>query len=302
MDHKTLITNKYKGLLRAGKEVFSKEDLVLVRKAFQIANQVHENKTRDSGDPFILHPIAVAKIALEDMGLGTKSVVVALLHEAIKYKSDLRPEIKQTFGDKIYVILEGLSKIAELGHTNDELQAENFRNLLLALSTDVRVILLKIADRLELMRSMEHLPNEKQIKKSIETFYLYAPLAHRLGLYNIKSELEDLSLKYTEPDSYFHIVEKLKQTSSSRNKYIKDFIAPIKDELESANYKFELKGRTKSIYSIWQKMSNQNVSFEEVYDLFAIRIILDTKLKKEKADCWRVYSMVTEKCCQIQVE
>jgi len=289
-----LITNKYRGLLRAGKDVFSKEEVKLIRKAFNIANKIHDGRFRDSGEPFILHPIAVARIALEDFGLGIKSVIAALLHEAIKNKEIDHKEIKAEFGEKISNILEGLTKIAKLGHTNNELQAENFRNLLLALSTDVRVILLKIADRLEIMRSMEFLPEEKQVKKSIETFYLYAPLAHRLGLYNVKSELEDLSLKYTEPEFYSLIVQKLKETTQKRNRYIRDFIAPIKDELEDSGFKFTIKGRTKSIYSIYQKMKNQNVPFEEVYDVFAIRIILDSKFKNEKAECWRVYSMITE--------
>ena len=293
-ENKQLITNKYRGLLRAGKDLFSKEDLKLIRQAFTIASEIHKNSFRENGDPFLLHPLAVARIALENMGLDTKSVLAAILHEAIKSGNIEKEEIISSFGLNVSEILEGLSKIAELGHTNDELQAENFRNLLLAISNDIRVILLKIADRYELMQSLEHLPKEKQIKKSIETFYLYAPLAHRLGLYNIKSELEDLSLKYTEPDTYNEIVQKLAETKQKRSKYIRDFIQPIKEELDKKKFNYEIKGRTKSVYSIWQKMKSQKVSFEEVYDVFAIRIILDVPPKKEKEDCWRAYSIVTD--------
>jgi GTP diphosphokinase / guanosine-3',5'-bis(diphosphate) 3'-diphosphatase len=288
------LINKYRGLLRVCRRCNSKGENEQIKKAFNIALNAHLHKKRESGDPYIYHPIAVARIAVEEIGLGTTSVIAALLHETVKEGVYSFNEIESDFGIPVRVIVEGLTKMSGLTAMNTSLQAENFRKLLLTLSSDVRVILLKLADRMENMRNLEYASAERQLQTASETFYLYAPLAHRLGLYTIKSEMEDLSMKYTNPDIYADIQKKLKNTTTARNRFIKEFTEPIKNELNLHNFDFEIKGRTKSVYSIWNKMKKQQADFGEVYDIFAIRIILDSEIKNEKSDCWRVYSIVTD--------
>jgi GTP diphosphokinase / guanosine-3',5'-bis(diphosphate) 3'-diphosphatase len=288
------IINKYRGLLRACRKCNSNEDNARIKKAFNLALKAHLHRKRDSGDPYIYHPISVARIAVEEIGLGTTSVIAALLHETVKEGVNSFGEIEKEFGKPVRIIVEGLTKISGLTTMNASIQAENFRKLLLTLSSDVRVILLKIADRVENMRNLEFASAERQIKSASETFYLYAPLAHRLGLYNLKSEMEDLSMRYTNPEVYQDIQVKLKNTTTVRNRFIKEFTEPIKNELTRHNFNFEIRGRTKSVFSIWNKMKKQQADFGEIYDIFAIRIILDSELNNEKSDCWRAYSIVTD--------
>jgi GTP diphosphokinase / guanosine-3',5'-bis(diphosphate) 3'-diphosphatase len=288
------ILNRYRGLLRACRHCIRPEDKKKIRKAFDIALRTHQDKKRDSGEPYIYHPIAVARIAVEEIGLGTASVLASLLHETVTEKGNNFKEIESAFGKQVRNIVEGLTKISGISPMNTSLQAENFRKLLLTLSTDVRVILLKLADRLENMRNLDYSPTERQLKAASETFFLYAPLAHRLGLYTVKSEMEDLSLKFTNPEIYNNIQNQLKSTTVARNRFIREFIEPVKKDLDKLGFEFEIKGRTKSVYSIWSKMKKQQAEFSEVYDIFAIRIILDSDEKNEKADCWRVYSIVTD--------
>lgn len=292
---KNKIINRYRGLLRASKDLVSKEEIKQIRKAFKIVADLNNEKRRESGDPYIIHLVDVARICVEDMGLGSSSIISALLHETINNKQLTLKEIEKQFGSTVAVIVDGFTKISNYDPKDPNTQAENFRHLLLSLSKDVRVILIKLADRLEIMRSLSYTPKEFQLKKSWETFYLYAPLAHRLGLYRIKSEMEDLSMKYTNAEEYKSIIKKLKNTTTKRNKFIKEFITPIEDELKAKGFDFDIKGRTKSTFSIWKKMQKQDVDFEEVYDLFAIRIILNSPLDKEKSDCWQVYSIITDK-------
>ncbi len=288
------ILNKYRGLLRVCRRCITREDSKNIRSAFNIALSAHLSRKRDSGDPYIYHPIAVARIAVEEIGLGATAIISALLHETVKDQGNTLNEIESSFGRQVRIIVEGLTKISGISSMNTSLQAENFRKLLLTLSTDVRVILLKLADRLENMRNLEHSSAERQLQTASETFFLYAPLAHRLGLYNIKSELEDLSLKYTHPEVYNDILNKLRNTTTARNRFIREFSEPIKNELLRQGFDFEIKGRTKSVFSIWNKMKKQQAGFEEVYDIFAIRIILNSDIDKEKAECWKVYSVVTD--------
>ncbi|EJF08649.1 (p)ppGpp synthetase I SpoT/RelA [Pontibacter sp. BAB1700] len=249
---------------------------------------------RKSGEPYILHPLAVAQIAVEEIGLGTTSIVAALLHDVVEDTDMEVEEVEREFGTSVARIIEGLTKISGVFDYGTSQQAENFRKMLLTLSDDVRVILIKLADRLHNMRTLDSMPRHKQLKIASETMYLYAPLAHRLGLYAIKSELEDLYLKYTDTETYKDISTKIRQTRSARGKFIKDFIAPIEEELRRHGFKFNIKGRPKSIYSILKKIKKQNITFEEIYDLFAIRITLDVPLEHEKAACWQVYSIITD--------
>jgi GTP pyrophosphokinase len=236
----------------------------------------------------------VAQIAVEEIGLGTTAIVAALLHDVVEDTAMEIEDIERDFGPRVAKIIEGLTKISGVFEYGTSQQAENFRKMLLTLSDDVRVIIIKIADRLHNMRTLDSMPRDKQLKIASETMYLYAPLAHRLGLYTIKSELEDLHLKYTDTDTYRYISNKIRQTRAARTKFIKDFITPIEEQLKLEGLSFSVKGRPKSIYSIFKKMKKQDVSFEEVYDLFAIRIILDVPIEYEKAACWQVYSVVTD--------
>ena len=294
IDNSTIV-NSYRGLLRSIKGTVSNDDLKQIRKAFNLVNQLNENIAGKSGLSNILHLVDVARICAEEMGLGAVSIVSALLHETIKKRQLTYDDINKEFGSSIAIIVDGITKISEIDPKNPKVQAENFRELLLTISKDVRVILIKIAERLETMRSLCFMPDDVQLKQSWVTFYLYAPLAHRLGLYKIKSEMEDLAMKYTNSQEFDSITKKLKNTTAKRNKFIKEFISPIEEELRSKGFEFDIKGRTKSVYSIWKKMQKQNVEFEEVFDLFAIRIILYSPLESEKSDCWQVYSIITDK-------
>jgi len=290
------ILKAYQSMLRAAKH--AKKDAATKKRmqtAFYVAVEAHKNDRRKSGEPYIFHPIAVARICAEEIGLGATSIICALLHDTVEDTEITLEDIETQFGEEEALIIEGLTKISGVVDNNVSLQAENFRKILLTLSEDVRVILIKIADRLHNMRTIGAMRRDKQLKIASETLFLYAPMAHRLGLHSIKSELEDLSLKCQEPEMFEEIEGKLTKTKEVRARFIRKFSSPIKKELEAKGLKFEIKGRPKSIYSIWNKMVTKNVSFEEVYDLFAIRIIIDsTSENHEKSDCWQVYSVVTD--------
>ena len=288
------ILKRYRALLKACKRTLEKGDKILIRKAFDISLEAHKNMRRKSGEPYIYHPIAVAHICAEEIGLGTTSVVCALLHDVVEDTDLTLEDIKRLFGEKEAKIIDGLTKISGVFDQGSSLQAENFRKMLLTLSDDVRVILIKLADRLHNMRTLESMKRDKQLKIASETLYLYAPLAHRLGLNAIKTELEDLGLKYTEPDVFNEIEQRLRESEPERKKFISKFMVPIKEILEEQGLKAKIIGRPKSIYSINNKIKNKGVPFEEIYDLFAIRIIIDTPPENEKTDCWRVYSIVTD--------
>ncbi|MDN3588013.1 bifunctional (p)ppGpp synthetase/guanosine-3',5'-bis(diphosphate) 3'-pyrophosphohydrolase [Pedobacter aquatilis] len=288
------ILKRYRALLRASKSTLQKGDKKEIRKAFDMALESHKDMRRKSGEPYIYHPIAVAQIAAEEIGLGTTSIVCALLHDVVEDTDITLEDIEREFGKKTAKIIDGLTKISGVFDTNSSLQAENFRKMLLTLADDVRVILIKLADRLHNMRTMDFMPRHKQLKIASETIYLYAPLAHRLGLYAIKSELEDLSMKYLEPETYKFIAKKLNEKKTERNLFIKKFVEPIDEIVHEQGLVAAVYGRPKSIHSIWNKMKKKNIPFEEVYDLFAIRIILDSPYENEKADCWKAYSIVTD--------
>jgi GTP diphosphokinase / guanosine-3',5'-bis(diphosphate) 3'-diphosphatase len=289
------IQKRYRALLKACKPTMEKGDKRQIRLAFEMSVEAHKNMRRKSGEPYIYHPIAVAQIAAEEIGLGTTSIVCALLHDVVEDTNITLDDIEREFGKKVSNIIDGLTKISGVFDQTSSIQAENFRKMLLTLADDVRVILIKLADRLHNMRTLESMPRDKQLKISSETIYLYAPLAHRLGLYAIKSELEDLSMKFTEATTYKFIANKLNETKGERTKFIKEFITPIKEELIKQGLESEILGRPKSIHSIWKKMKSKGIPFEEVYDLFAIRIILESNFETEKADCWKAYSIVTDK-------
>jgi GTP pyrophosphokinase len=289
------ILERYRNLLKVCKPKTSDEDKLLIRKAFNLALEAHKDMRRKSGEPYIYHPLEVAHIAAGEIGLGTTSIVCALLHDVVEDTNYTLDDISVMFGEKVAKIIDGLTKISGIfDNKTQSLQAENFRKMLLTLSDDVRVILIKLADRLHNMRTLESMTKEKQLKISSETAYLYAPLAHRLGLYSIKTELEDLAFKFTEPEIYGTIVQMIKESEADRKKFINRFMVPIKKSLSVWGIEHTILARTKSVYSIWEKMHKKEIPFEEVYDLFAIRIIIDSPLDKEKIDCWRVYSIVTD--------
>lgn len=288
------ILNAYKGLLRTSKDSRTPEKTRMIRKAFNVALDAHKDDRRKSGEPYIYHPIAVARICSEEIGLGSTSIICALLHDTVEDTHITLNDVEELFGLKVRTIIDGLTKIPDIFDHTSSIQAENFRKMLLTISDDLRVILIKLADRLHNMRTLSSMRSDKQLKIASETQYLYAPLAHRMGLYSIKNELEDLAFKYKEPDIYEMIEAKLEKTKDIRNRFIRSFCNPIKNELEKQHYNFEIKARTKSISSIWRKMQIKNVAFEEIYDVFAIRVIVNSKPDEEKADCWRVYSIVTD--------
>ncbi len=293
-EEKKEILRQYRGLLRVLKSKFKPGDKTLLRNAFEMAVEAHKTMRRKSGEPYILHPIAVARICVEEIGLGVSSAICALLHDTVEDTDITLDDIRREFDPEITKIVDGLTKIAVVMDTNTSKQAENFRKILLTLTDDPRVILIKLADRLHNMRTMEFMKREKQLKICSETIYVYAPLAHRMGLYTIKIEMEDLAMKYMEPDTYRYIAQKLQDTKRERTRYINDFIRPLKDKLQKAGFDFEIFGRPKSIHSIWNKIKKKGVSFEEVYDLFAIRIIVNASHEKEKEECWKVYSIITD--------
>lgn len=289
------IAKEYKELLRISYQTLSDEDKKLIRKAFDVAVDAHKDQRRKSGEAYIFHPIAVAKIVASEIGLGATSIASALLHDVVEDTDVTVEDIEKMFNPKIAQIVEGLTKIAQV-KTDQEIsmQAENFRKMLLTLNDDVRVILIKIADRLHNMQTMESMADYKQAKIASETLYIYAPLAHRLGLYNIKTELEDLGLKYTEPAVYNDIVSKIKESKEQQDAYIKSISDVLKDSLDAENINYTIKGRPKSIYSIRRKMLAQGVSFDEVYDKFALRIIYNAPPQEEKFLAWKIYSIVTD--------
>jgi len=288
------IVRKYRALLRALRPKIKKGDKELLRTAFEMATNAHKTMRRKTGEPYIFHPISVAMICVDEIGLGVRSTICALLHDTVEDTDITLEDIKDEFGNEIAKIVDGLTKISSVMDTNSSQQAENFKKILLTLTDDPRVILIKLADRLHNMRTLDAMKQEKQLKISSETIWVYAPLAHRMGLYNMKTELEDLSMKYLEADTYKEIAKKLAETKRERTKYINEFVRPLKDKLTSEGFQFEIYGRPKSIHSIWNKIKKKGVSFEEVYDLFAIRILLDSPVEKEKEECWKVYSLITD--------
>ncbi len=293
-EEKKLILREYRALLRVLKTNLKPGDKILLRTAFEMAAEAHKTMRRKSGEPYILHPLAVAKICVEEIGLGVRSTICALLHDTVEDTDITLQDVQREFGAEIAKIVDGLTKISSVMDNNTSQQAENFKKILLTLTDDPRVILIKLADRLHNMRTMDSMKREKQLKISSETVYVYAPLAHRMGLYSIKTEMEDLSMKYMEPDTFKFIAQKLQDTKKERSKYINDFIKPIKEKLEKTGFDFEIYGRPKSIHSIWNKIKKKGVAFEEVYDLFAIRILVNALAEKEKEECWKVYSIITD--------
>jgi len=289
------IAKRYKNLLKETYQTLSRSDKLLIRKAFNLSVEAHSNQRRKTGEPYIFHPISVAKIVANEIGLGAVSIVAALLHDVVEDTKYTISDIEQLFGETVARIVSGLTKISSLKKDKDHsIQAENFRKMLLTLHDDVRVILIKVADRLHNMQTMDAMPAHKQVKIASETLYIYAPLAHRLGLYNIKTELEDLGLKYTEPDVYNDIVSKISESKEDQDNYIKTFEKILNKGLSRESFNYQIKGRFKSIFSIRRKMRKQNVSFDEVYDKFAIRIIYEPTSKDEKFDAWKIYSIVTD--------
>ncbi len=289
------ITRRYKDLLKGAYQSFTDTDKKEIRKAFKLALEAHSKQRRLTGEPYIYHPIAVAKIVAYEIGLHATSIIAALLHDVVEDTTYTIEDIERLFGETVAKIVFGLTKISHLKKDQDaSLQAENFRKMLLTLNDDVRVILIKIADRLHNMQTMDAMPADKQVKIASETLYIYAPLAHRLGLYNIKTELENLGLKYTEPEVYQEILERITQSKEDQDKYIEAFSNIIKETLDKEGFKYIIKGRRKSIYSIHKKMLSQGVSYDEIYDKFAIRIIYKSTDKDEKFDAWKIYSIVTD--------
>ncbi|MFN5849047.1 MAG: RelA/SpoT family protein [Chitinophagales bacterium] len=293
-NEKKLISKEYRKLLRTLKNRLNPSSKKSLRHAFDMAVEAHSKTRRKSGELYIFHPIAVAQIVTEEIGLGVTSAICALLHDTVEDTDLAIEEIQISLGNEVAKIVEGLTKISHMIDTTSSMQIENYKKLIITLAEDVRVILIKIADRLHNMRTMDAMAPDKQKKIASETLFLYAPLANRIGLHAIKTELEDLSLKYLEPKEYREIALKLKETKRQRTKQINEFIQPIEEKLNKLGYKFKIYGRPKSIYSIWNKIHKKDVPFEEVFDLLAVRIILEVPLDKEKQECWNVYSIITE--------
>jgi GTP pyrophosphokinase len=287
-----MILNAYRGVLRSIKSRRSKEETKIIRKAFNLAVNAHRNTRRKSGEPYIFHPLAVARICGDEIGLGTISIVCALMHDTVEDTTITLSDIEKIFGQKVKSIIDGLTKISGEFDFSSSSQAENFKKMFLTIPDDVRVILIKLADRLHNMRTLDSMKESNKLKIASETSYLYAPLAHRLGLFSIKTELEDLSFKFTNPNEYSSITNKLEKTKAVRERFIQKFSLPIKKELDKQGFKYQLKARTKGIPSIYKKTQEKGVDFEDIFDVFALRIILDSN--DEKADCWKVYSIVTD--------
>ncbi|RDK85502.1 RelA/SpoT family protein [Marinirhabdus gelatinilytica] len=290
------LAKQYKQLLKISYRTLSAADKKLIRSAFDVAVDAHKDQRRKSGEAYVFHPIAVAKIVASEIGLDATSIAAALLHDVVEDTDYTLADLEQLFGETVAKIVDGLTKISQMPYDGDvSLQAENFRKMLLTLNEDIRVIIIKIADRLHNMQTMDSMPSHKQVKIASETLYIYAPLAHRIGLYNIKTQLEDLGLKYTEPEVYNDILSKIKESKEEQDAYIESFTQVIKDSLDAENLEYEIKGRPKSIFSIRRKMIAQNVSFDEVYDKFAVRIIYKSNnIEDEKFIAWKVYSIVTD--------
>ena len=289
-----LIIKAYTKLLRQSRSVISKDDSKIIKKAFRISLEAHKDMRRKSGEPYILHPISVAQICVNEIGLGTTAIIAALLHDVVEDTDISLKFIEKEFGERVAKICDGLTKISGVLSPGSSIQSENFRKMLLTLVDDVRVILIKLADRLHNMRTLDSMSRSAQLKNSSETIFIYSPLAHRLGLYTIKSELDDLYLKYTDNKSYRLVSNKLSETKDVRDKFIRSFIRPIKKKLKEFDLSYKIIGRPKSIFSINNKMKKQNKAFEEIYDLFAIRIILNSDIEDEKTHCWQAYSSVTD--------
>lgn len=288
------IQSAYRALLTAARGTVSDRDLPKIRSALDLAIKSYGERNILTGEPLILHALSVARIIAGEMGLGLTAIITSLLHDTHDELDISQKDLEKQFGKKVVEILSGFSRISGIDSMQASYQAENFRKLLLSLADDVRVILIKLVERLEYMRNLDNAPEKDKIPLASETYFLYAPLAHRLGFYNIKSEMEDLAIKYLEPDQYKNIESRLKQTTASRNRLIREFSQPLQEKLEMQGFRFIIKSRTKSIHSIMLKMKKQGLELEEVYDLFAVRIIINTTGENEKSDCWRVYSMVTD--------
>lgn len=291
------VRGKFDHLLKNIGQSSTPEDIVLLEKAYDLAVDAHKYQRRKSGEPYIFHPIEVARICYEEIGLGPTAVICALLHDVVEDTPVTLDEIKAIFGEKVAIIVDGLTKLDGSYNNVDEVespQAENFKKVLSTLVVDVRVVLIKMADRLHNLRTIGSQPGHKQLKIAAETEYIYAPLAHRLGLYNLKTEFQDICLKISDPELYKEISHKLSDTDKERESYIKDFIAPVMDELQHLGAEFKVSGRSKAISSIANKIRNNNVSFEEIYDIFAVRIVVDVPVDKEKIYCWQIYSIITD--------
>ena len=288
-----LVQSRYRSLLRSMEGKADAKDKELVKRAFDLANDAHKNVKRKSGDPYIVHPLEVALVVAKEIGLGPTSIAAALLHDVVEDSDYTLEEIDRLFGPTVARLVDGLTKIAGVFDQDTSVQAENFRKMLISISDDVRVILIKMADRLNNMRTLDAMPAHKQLKIASETLFIFAPLAHRMGLYAFKTEFEDLALKYTEPETFEEIREKLEERKENDLKYLRRFAHRVKDLIKNQGVEVSIKERTKSIYSIRRKMVNQGIRFEEVYDKYAIRIILSTPREKEKEVCWQVYSLIT---------
>ncbi len=289
-----MIQNRYRSLLRASRDLVKKDDQKVIRKALDILVECCGGTVTITGEPTILHALSVARIVAGEMSLGTTAIVGSLLHDCADKLPLSVAGIKKTFGSSVLAVLTGLGKLENLDSGSTSYKEENFLKLLLSLADDIRVIIIKLVERLEYMRNLSGASLSDQEKIASETYFLYAPLAHRLGLYPMKLEMEDLAMKFLDNEAYESIEEKIRQTTASRNRLIREFSQPVKEMLDKQNFRYVIKSRTKSIHSIWQKMKKQRVEFEEVYDLFAVRIILDSKPENEKSDCWQVYSIVTD--------
>ena len=295
MDEQEMIETAFDDLIKSLRKGTTEESVIMIRRAFEFAREAHQGVRRKSGEPYILHPLAVAKIAVKEIGLGTKSAVAALLHDVVEDTDYTVEDIANLFGPKIASLVDGLTKISEVMGSNTTKQAESFRKMILTLADDVRVILIKIADRLHNMRTLDSMPEHKQVKIASETLYIYAPLAHRMGLHAIKTELEDLSLKYENPVEYQELEKRIYDYRDEHTGLYQQFIAPIRERLTESGYRYDITARTKSVYSVWSKMQRRHISFEEIYDLLAVRIVFDPKDNQpEKWQCWNIYSLITD--------
>lgn len=295
MDEQEMIETAFDDLIKSLRKGTTEESVKMIRRAFEFAREAHQGVRRKSGEPYILHPLAVAKIAVKEIGLGTKSAVAALLHDVVEDTDYTVEDIANLFGPKIASLVDGLTKISEVMGSNTTKQAESFRKMILTLADDVRVILIKIADRLHNMRTLDSMPEHKQVKIASETLYIYAPLAHRMGLHAIKTELEDLSLKYENPVEYQELEKRIHDYRDEHTGLYQQFIAPIRERLTESGYRYDITARTKSVYSVWSKMQRRHISFEEIYDLLAVRIVFDPKDNQpEKWQCWNIYSLITD--------
>lgn len=295
MDEQEMIETAFDDLIKSLRKGTTEESVKMIRRAFEFAREAHQGVRRKSGEPYILHPLAVAKIAVKEIGLGTKSAVAALLHDVVEDTDYTVEDIANLFGPKIASLVDGLTKISEVMGSNTTKQAESFRKMILTLADDVRVILIKIADRLHNMRTLDSMPEHKQVKIASETLYIYAPLAHRMGLHAIKTELEDLSLKYENPVEYQELEKRIHDYRDEYTGLYQQFIAPIRERLTENGYHYDITARTKSVYSVWSKMQRRHISFEEIYDLLAVRIVFDPKDNQpEKWQCWNIYSLITD--------